>query len=83
MGDGVVSVYAEGHEHVGGAVRDEALDEADGLAGEDASFPAHRDLPDDVRGHGQKAHRQVCTATALAWFCKVVVNGCKAAEKFP
>ena len=61
MGDGVISVDAERDEDVGGAVRDEALHEADGLAGEDARLPAHRDLPDDVRGDWQQAHRQVCT----------------------
>ncbi len=56
MRDGVVSVDAEGDEYVGGAVGDEALHEADGLAGEDARLPAHRYLPDDVCRDRQQAH---------------------------
>ncbi len=56
MRDGVVSVDAESDEDVGRAVGDEALHEADGLAGEDASLPAHRDLPDDVCRDRQQAH---------------------------
>ncbi len=59
MGDGVVSVDAESDEDVGGAVGHQTLDEPDGLAGEDARLPAHRDLPDDVCGHGQQAHGQI------------------------
>ena len=59
MGDGVVSVDAEGHQHVGGGVGDHHLEESDQLAGQQAGLPGHRHLPHDVRGDGEEADAEV------------------------
>ena len=59
MGDGVVSVDAEGHQDVGGGVGDHHLQEPDQLAGQQAGLPGHRHLPHDVRRDGEEAHAEV------------------------
>ena len=59
MGDGVVSVDAEGHEHVGGGVGDDHLEEPDELAHEQPRLPCHGHLPHNVSGHGQQSHAEV------------------------
>ena len=59
VGDGVVSVDAEGHQDVGGGVGDHHLEEPDQLAGQQAGLPGHRHLPHDVRRDGEEAHAEV------------------------
>ncbi len=59
VGDGVVAVDAERHQHVVGGVGDDALQEADDLAGHQAGVPGDGDLPDDVRQHGDEADAEV------------------------
>ena len=48
MGDGVVSVDAERHEHVGRGVGHHHLQEPDELAGQQPRLPGHRHLPAPV-----------------------------------
>lgn len=51
MGDGVVSVDRQRHEHIGGGVRHHRLQEAYDLAEDVTGVPGHRNPPGDVGGH--------------------------------
>jgi len=57
--DGIVSVDAHGHQHVGGRVCDADLREADGLAGQVACPPRNRDAPYDVGEDVEQSHAQI------------------------
>ena len=60
MGDRVVPVDAQRHQHVGGAVGDQQLAELDHPAGGEAGLPGDGQLPPDVHEDGEQAHAQVC-----------------------
>ena len=60
MGDGVVSVDAERHQDVGGAVGDQQLAELDHPAGGEAGLPRDGELPPNVDQDREQADAQVC-----------------------
>ena len=59
MGDRVVPVDAQRHQHVRGAVRDDHLEKSDDLARKQSRLPGHRQLPHDIRGDGEQADAEI------------------------
>lgn len=57
--DGGVPVQADDHQHQGGRVHGEELEEVEELAGELAAVPLHRHVPHGVQGHHRHRHQQV------------------------
>lgn len=73
MGDGIVTVNAQGDQDVRASVCDACLQEFDHFAGQIAGTPFDGDAPHDIRQHAQQTHAQICQ--------DVVPNGCGKREQ--